>query len=419
MERLKNTLDKVKKYFIDLFNDIKGINKGNIKENIKKRKYLISIALLVLALLFTFNLRTSENELLRDLEIALKKGNTYSLRNDVKVLEDNVKAKELKPLIDLYEKDTARINNLIKELREKGQSGVFTLVKGNKSFINDYYLEVNAIGIKVKSNFKEASFYINDEKLTENNVKRALIPGTYELRGELNTEYGKVEKTLQITAMENQEITMDFDAVNINLTSNFTDSNVFINGKDTNKLVKDIVNYGPIPSNLGVTLSLQREFPWGIVKSEDVMVGGVPDIKIDLSIANDSLVNETKDIIQRFYESVFLALNSKDESLIILANDETKGKIYNELKEKAFLLKNNYEIGDLETNIQSSEFKYEEDNYVAQIVVKLNYKVYKSIFTNSKKDIETILFTRLKYVNNQWLVDDVQKVNLDNPGWEE
>ncbi|MGL5378559.1 TcaA 3rd/4th domain-containing protein [Clostridium sp.] len=418
MEWLKETLGKVKNYFIDLFNDIKNINKSNIKEKVIKIKYPLILALLTLVFLFIFNLRTSERDLLRDLEVALKKGNAYTLRNDVKILEDNVKVRELKPLVDFYEKDTARINNVIKELREKGQSGVFTLVEDSKLFVTDYYLEINAVAIKIKSNFDNASFYINNEKIPENNVKRALVPGIYEVRGELNTEYGKVEKKLQISAMKNEEISIDFDAVNINLTSNFNDSKVFINGKDTNKLVKDIKSFGPIPSNLGVTLSLQREFPWGIVKSEDVIVKDIPDIKIDLNMVNESLVNETKDIIQRFYESVFLALNSKDESLIILAHEETKGKIYNELKQKAFLLKNNYEIGDLETNIQSSEFKYEEDNYVAQIVVKLNYKVYKSIFTNSKKDIETILFTRLKYVNNQWLVDDVQKVNLDNQGWE-
>ena len=77
----------------------------------------------------------------------------------------------------------------------------------------------------------------------------------------------------EIFLMQNEEVDLKFKAININLSSNFDDANVFINDKDTNKQVKDIKNYGPMPLDKDIYIYLQRDFPWGTLKSEKVQIG--------------------------------------------------------------------------------------------------------------------------------------------------
>ena len=107
--------------------------------------------------------------------------------------------------------------------------------------------------------------------------------------------------------MQNEEYILNLKAININLSSNFDDADVVINDKKVNKKVKDIKNYGPIPINKDITISLEREFPWGVLKSEKVNVGDLPNINIDINMANDKLLTEIDSCTNTFIV-VFLML---------------------------------------------------------------------------------------------------------------
>lgn len=56
--------------------------------------------------------------------------------------------------------------------------------------------------------------------------------------------------------MKDEEISMEFDAVMLNISSAFYDAEVFANGQSTGILVKDAKNIGPFPTTGEVKLHI-------------------------------------------------------------------------------------------------------------------------------------------------------------------
>ena len=213
--------------------------------------------------------------------------------------------------------------------------------------------------------------------------------------------------------MQNEEYILNLKAININLSSNFDDADVVINDKKVNKKVKDIKNYGPIPINKGINIYLEREFPWGVLKSEKVNVGGLPNINIDINMVNDKLLTEIDSCTNIFYSSVFDALNLNDYSLIKNADEDAKNKIYDSVKRESLFLKNNYELTELNTEVRSSEFYYENKTYKANIVINLDYSVSKKLIPFIKDNVNEMFLTQMEYVDGKWEITNVQKFNLE------
>ena len=202
-------------------------------------------------------------------------------------------------------------------------------------------------------------------------------------------------------------------AINITLSSNFEDANVFINDKEINKQVKDVKKYGPIPLNKNIKIQLEREFPWGLISSEKVEVSNLPNLNINIDIVNDELIEEVNKSTNDFYTSVFEALNNSDYSLIANAEDDAKSKIYDSIKKESLFLKNNYEITDLKTELKSSEFYYENGIYKGNVVIKLNYNIKKKLVPFWKNNVEEMFLTSIEYKNTNWIINDVQKFSID------
>lgn len=416
MKNNNELLYKAKDYISKLKNDFTKINKDNIPSFIKERKLLVSVVvILTLAILTSFfdMFITTKNELLKDLEIAIKRGNSNKIYGDIVIDNNKVSGKELDPLIEYYNLDTKKRDILLSELKANGESGVFTIKNIKKGIYQDYYLEVEAVNLKVNCNFKDAKIFINNKISDEGNEKVELVPGLYRVKAQLKTNYGDVEKEVEVSLMQNEEVDIKLEAVNLNITSNFNDAKIFINDKDINKTVNEISTYGAIPTDKNIDIQLQRNFPWGIIKSEKVKVIDSPNINIDIDMVNKELTTQIESSINRFYESVFNALNDGKHNKIILTNEEVQKKIYDEINKKSFIFKNNYEITGLEIKIENSEFKYENNTYKAQIVVKLKYEIQKKIFSSSFKEGENMFLTNIELVEGTWIVKDIQKFNLE------
>lgn len=415
MEFFQKLIRDSKDYFKDLKKDIKEFDFSikSLKEFVIKRKILICI------ILFSFlflgisygNYRFSKDILLNNLEIALKENKPRKIYKDIFINEESVSKHDLKPLCSYYFQKDSLVNNVIKDLKNNGESEFIKLIETDSIF-NKYRLEIKTVDLTLKSNFEKTEFYLNDKKL-ENNVVDKIIPGKYVVKGELETVDGTLieEKEVFILGSMNYEISMP--AININLTSNFDDAKVYIDGKDINKKVSDIKNYGPIPLNKEVSIQLERDFPWGTIKSEKVNIEKLPNINIEINMANNTLIKEIESSLNEFYNSVFEALNKSDYTLIKNSEDEIKSKIYNDIKEESLFLKNNYNLADLKIEIENSEFYYESETYKGNIITKLNYKISKKLLPFINKNIEETFLTNLEYIDNGWKVISIQKINLE------
>lgn len=415
MNKLKEVLKYLREYFNLLKEDISGVKLSTLKEFLIKRKFLL-IGVLLLFTLIGFSVgsyKSSKNIILKNLEIALKDNRPGKIYREVKFQNKRISKSDFEPLAEYYSENPSRVSNIIKDLKNNGESGYFTLVNKKILFFANYHIEIFPVAIKINTNFDNAEVYINDKEITDTNLITNLIPGKYLIKGKLNTLYGLVEVEKELYIVENMEYSLNMPALNINLTSNFEDADVFINDEKINKKVKDIKKYGPIPLNKEINIQLQKEFPWGVIKSDKVQVSSLPNINIDINMVNEKLINDVNKSTDIFYSSVFNALNSSDSSLILNSKEDTRSKIYDSIIRESLFLKNNYELNDLKTELKSSEFYYENGTYKGNVVINLNYNVKKKLLPFLKNNVEEMFLTHIEYEDNNWIINDVQKFSID------
>ena len=252
-------------------------------------------------------------------------------------------------------------------------------------FGTKYYIDIKPYSLKIDSEFKNSRFTVDDKNYINTGSKiDKLIPGVYTEKGILESGFGDIEASKEIVLMKDEEIDMEFDAVMLNISSAFYDAEVFANGQSTGILVKDAKNIGPFPTTGEVKLHIEKEFPWGRVKGEEVQVKDIPNLTLNLSMENETLKSEINTVVDEFYRSVFLALNKEDKSVIKGGTENAINKIYDVLEKKYFILKNKYNIKDIRIVEDKNQYRYENGVYSATIVVSVDYTVSKSFLGLNK-----------------------------------
>ena len=402
--------ETIKELFLKISNNIKIEGK-----NIRIKVYIIILILALVSIVFNITKPMSKKELINQLEMALLKGKENWVERNIKI--DGAKAEndELKPLIHYYLLNNKDVEQVISNLKKNNNSGNLT-IESEKSLLGEnYYLNLSTISINITSDIKEAIIYINGREVNKEELV-SLIPGTYEVAYKLKTDYGDVEETKEMDILSSGDVKIEVAAEYITLYSNFSDAKVYINEKDTKKTVSEIKKYGPIPNNKDITIYIAKDFPWGVIKSPDIKVQEDNILKIDINMANDELLATIENTLREFYNSLFDALNNKDSSLIENVEENSREEVFNSIYEKPKVFANNYTISDLELKIANSEFKYENEKYVANILVDMDYSVAKKILPFIKEQKEERFLLSLIYNEEKWLVESSQRIELKLEG---
>ena len=117
--------------------------------------------------------------------------------------------------------------------------------------------------------------------------------------------------------------------------------------------------------------------------------------------------------ISKFYNSVFEALNKKNKDEILNCTEEVKDTIYSYINEKSILFSNNYEINNINVEIEKSDFRYEDYIYKASILTKASYNISKNLLPFLETKYENYFLLNLEYVENGFKVIRIQKINID------
>ena len=402
--------ETIKELFLKISNNIKIEGK-----NIRIKVYIIILILALVSIVFNITKPMSKKELINQLEMALLKGKENWVERNIKI--DGAKAEnyELKPLIHYYLLNNKDVEQVISNLKKNNNSGNLT-IESEKSLLGEnYYLNLSTISINITSDIKEAIIYINGREVNKEELV-SLIPGTYEVAYKLKTDYGDVEETKEMDILSSGDVKIEVAAEYITLYSNFSDAKVYINEKDTKKTVSEIKKYGPIPNNKDITIYIAKDFPWGVIKSPEIKVQEDNILKIDINMANDELLATIENTLREFYNSLFDALNNKDSSLIENVEENSREEVFNSIYEKPKVFANNYTISDLELKIANSEFKYENEKYVANILVDMDYSVAKKILPFIKEQKEERFLLSLIYNEEKWLVESRQRIELKLEG---
>lgn len=402
--------ETIKELFLKISNNIKIEGK-----NIRIKVYIIILILALVSIVFNITKPMSKKELINQLEMALLKGKENWVERNIKI--DGAKAEndELKPLIHYYLLNNKDVEQVTSNLKKNNNSGNLT-IESEKSLLGEnYYLNLSTISINITSDIKEAIIYINGREVNKEELV-SLIPGTYEVAYKLKTDYGDVEETKEMDILSSGDVKIEVAAEYITLYSNFSDAKVYINEKDTKKTVSEIKKYGPIPNNKDITIYIAKDFPWGVIKSPEIKVQEDNILKIDINMANDELLATIENTLREFYNSLFDALNNKDSSLIENVEENSREEVFNSIYEKPKVFANNYTISDLELKIANSEFKYENEKYVANILVDMDYSVAKKILPFIKEQKEERFLLSLIYNEEKWLVESSQRIELKLEG---
>ena len=402
--------ETIKELFLKISNNIKIEGK-----NIRIKVYIIILILALVSIVFNITKPMSKKELINQLEMALLKGKENWVERNIKI--DGAKAEndELKPLIHYYLLNNKDVEQVISNLKKNNNSGNLT-IESEKSLLGEnYYLNLSTISINITSDIKEAIIYINVREVNKEELA-SLIPGTYEVAYKLKTDYGDVEETKEMDILSSGDVKIEVAAEYITLYSNFSDAKVYINEKDTKKTVSEIKKYGPIPNNKDITIYIAKDFPWGVIKSPEIKVQEDNILKIDINMANDELLATIENTLREFYNSLFDALNNKDSALIENVEENSREEVFNSIYEKPKVFANNYTISDLELKIANSEFKYENEKYVANILVDMDYSVAKKILPFIKEQKEERFLLSLIYNEEKWLVESSQRIELKLEG---
>lgn len=419
MEELKKhfyrLLQGTKAYFLELYREIRSLNKHNIKDFSKKRCKLLCIISLSILLVLGYSvgrIYTSKSNIISKLEVALKQGNYKDLSKIVRIDGKRVNGDKLKPYIDYFSESTM-VDSLIKDIKTKGKGENLQLDYKNGLFIKSYYFELSTYNLKINSNFSEGSFSLGGKnKVTAGDTFNNVIPGIYNVKGTLETEYGQVLAEKEISVMKDEEIDINFNAVNISINSEYKDATVVVNGEVTEDTVENFKDKGPFPTDGSVELSIKKELPWGTFSSEKVKISDKTDVNLTLDIVNDKLWEETESKVNAFYKSVFKALNEEDKNEITNSTVEVKDKIYDILEKDYFFFRNKYEITNMEIQKEQSEFSCKDGIYRGTIVVEVNYNTSKKILGLNKSSNVKSFFTKVVYEKNQWIIEDVENFSL-------
>ena len=109
---------------------------------------------------------------------------------------------------------------------------------------------------------------------------------------------------------------------------------------------------------------------------------------------------------------MFKALNSEHKDEIKCSTDSVKQKIFDILSTKYFILKNKYDIKNMNIDKDKSVISYDGEDYKGIIVVTINYDVSKRFFGINKSENTKNFFTRIIYENDTWIINDVDNFEL-------
>lgn len=413
----KNMANKFKVYLECKISDIKNIKELGIIEVLNRTKVII-ISLISFMMIFGFILfnaiNISEEEMLEDLKKSLITENSFKIAKIIRVRDEKISESEFKPLFNYYSGNEDKIKKLINELRKNGEYGNFEIKSKQGLFYKRYYIALDTVEVEFTTNTKDIKVEFEDKKFNLQDVaKFDVIPGIYNVKYTYETQFGDICNDINISILEDKKVELKIDGNYVTLYSNFDDAKVLINNENTGLLAKEIKNFGPIPKEKDIVIKLQREFPWGTIESDEENISNQEYIKLDISMVNDELINIVSKDINGFYESVFEGLNKRNKENIINCTDSVRDSVYNYINEKTLLFSNNYEIADMNVEIEKSDLKYEDSVYKASVVTKINYNIYKKILPFFKTYNESSFILGLEYIDNNFRITEIQKVEIE------
>jgi uncharacterized membrane protein YvbJ len=348
---------------------------SKIKKMSKKQKLFSAIiAGLILFLFIGYQVGsslTSKENAMENLKTAIVEKDAKELSN-LLVSEDprlEISEKEVKGLLDYMEQNPKKLTEVMENIKKQANyldgkkpegkaeeaaafledlagsstNSIMNLTKQGKTalFFDSYRFEVVPTYLKLYTNYKGTELYINDKKVAtakEENYQKEFgpfVPGMYKVKAVYKDEYTtlKTEEDISVTDGSG-DVDLYLEGESIYIDSNFEDASVFVNGKDTKLTVEEARKFGPVSMDGSMKLHVEKEFPWGTAKSEEIPVTE-EESSYELEISG--VTDKTKEVImQNVFDaekSWFESLTSLDSSKLAGFSEELNSELAEDIKD--------------------------------------------------------------------------------------
>lgn len=406
---------------------------------IKRYKWIcigVVAFLIVLAALFgTAKYLTDGDRLVAKLEEALKDKDASKLAALLKAKDESkltLNADTLKPLMTLYKNNPSESENLLSDVKSQlryyeenhsDEDGIYNnyinLRKDGKQFLlfDRYVLEVSPVFVKVYTNFEGTVITVNGKEMAKadssdyNKTVGPLVPGTYTVKAEFKGEYTSLTEEEELDLLDHHfewESHLYLDGDYLTVDSNYNDAKIFIDDKDIGLQTGDQEEIGPISMDGDNKVHVEKEFPWGVIKSEAIPVTS-GYLRAEINPVNDVFQEEIMTTVQTFFQSWVDALNSLDAAKVTSTSETYKESLAG-FVQQYIDLNQVYEgkLTKIVYDLDSVELNHDLDgNYTASI----SAQVYANEHSFNQGDTastaqETIspLNFELSYVDGHWII---------------
>ncbi|BBI31501.1 zinc ribbon domain-containing protein [Cohnella abietis] len=409
----------------------------------KKAKVLIASGLVVILLLagtyFLGKYLTDEQRIIERFEKSITDKKSDKLFNLLSASNEDIKfeQKTADGIINHLSSNREDLFTVINQLKDEAKQlksgdeeafadntdGAFVYLhkKEKKRWFlyNDYELKIKRYMIPVETNYEGAKILIDgSEAATANEAGSRIeigpfLPGEYEIKAVYKGEYTTLEKksTVALFPMSSYKDTVELMLKGefIDVYANYSQSRIFINGKDIGLDVGDGQRIGPIAIDGSNLIYVEAEYPWGKVQSEEIAVNSD---QIELSI-NALTKNAKEDITNAAHDFVYSmvdAYKARDTKPL----KHVRSDLVDYFKEYFVEMVNNDQsyLGEIHRmTFNPDSFRINQlsaDEYTISVKVQIDHNelFYYKEYTPDPVAVEGKSFNQydLQYENGQWVV---------------
>lgn len=431
---------------------------GNIQKNLSDKNFkftkvhkIIGIIICILFILGIAGFQVGKNLTSRDKAISeftnsLTSKNTSTLIKIIRCSDPRLKIDEsnVNSFIAYLDKNPSYLQAIITSLNEQSANldkksnisqnnataNLITLKIDGKKFLfyDNYVFELKPQFINLHTNYNGTQILMNDKEICTANKEDfstqlgPFLPGTYKMQANYKTDYTSLIKNVDVDLIGTAPLSIDLSLRGsvINISSEYENANLFVNGKDTGLKIKDAKKLGPVSTDGTISIYAQTEFPWGTAKSDEVKITS-NYITLKFNPVNDSLKDTLMNTINDFNKSWLQAVINRDVTKLANADSNMISKNSSNIESmksnkeyfKGTLTKTIYDLDSVQI------FKF-NDKFFAEICDAEYYDscYYRENQTNSTTKQDTMLWKyKLIYdeTSKKWLVDSDSKQYNFNP----
>lgn len=297
-----------------------------------------AVAAVLLILFLIGSSLTKPSRVVSDFQKAVSSNNAKQLSkvlycSDKRVTIDE---KSVSPLLTYFKDNPSSLNKLVQALNSqaadsKVSGSVFVLQNVGKKFLffPDYRIVVKPAYIDVSTKISGAGFMLESKSIgksdSDNFTKEygPYIPGEYNFTASYTGKYVSLHEPHKIDLVSadgnKQAINVFENLTYLNISCEYSDAELFVDGKDAGVQIKDSGNFGPLNSDSIVYAVAEKDGQK--IKSDTYTVGQGDDSYVYLSFENseydlENIEGQIKDLVNEYLNNFAYAVNYGDFSMV-------------------------------------------------------------------------------------------------------